>query len=291
MKQRQRPPQRALQQILPAPNPRAVLNAKLVVQLVLAEPQHGHQIRPRAQRHLDEAVAPREDEPHGAGARVEGLARAADDDGDCAAHALAVHPPLAEEILAALAAHGGEAEGEDVLAVEGDAEVGVEREEGVCDSREQLREAEGLCGECGEGAVGDDAVRVVAEDVLACWAELGGAVQARGEVAREEGPELAAAEARGAHAEFAAVAGFGEHDVDHVGHDEGPEERDRAGEEEGADEERDGEGVREDHGGLEASLEGDVEGREADAGGVPGFAGFAAGGEGAVLFGGGGGGV
>ena len=75
-------------------------------------------------------------------------------------------PASLEVVLARFARDGGEAETEDVVAVEGDAEVGVKSEQGVGDSREELREADGFGGEGGKGSMGDDAVRVIAEDVF-----------------------------------------------------------------------------------------------------------------------------
>lgn len=57
--------------------------------------------------------------------RIQRFARAADDDGDGAAHAFAVGAAFAQEILAGFAGYGGEAHGKDVVTVEGDAEVGV----------------------------------------------------------------------------------------------------------------------------------------------------------------------
>ncbi|KFY25061.1 hypothetical protein V493_04863, partial [Pseudogymnoascus sp. VKM F-4281 (FW-2241)] len=178
-------------------------------------------------------------EPQGARASVEGLPSPAYDNSDCPPHSLAVDAAPTEEVFAALAADGRQAEREDVFPSFG--------------------------GEGGESAVADYAVWVVPEDVFSGWAELGGAVQSRGEVSREEGPDFAFPETGGAHAEFPAMPGFREHNVHH----------------ERPDQHGDAQGVREHHGGLEAALQRDVEGREADARGVPVFACFAAGGEGA----------
>ena len=112
----------------------------------------------------------------------------------------------------------------------------------------------------------DDAVRVVAEDVFAGWGEFLGAVQARGEVGGEEGPDAEGAEVGRPSGQGAGAAGCGEQEVQGVGQEEGPEERDGAEGEEGCEEEGDAEGVEEDDEGLESSFEGHVEGGEADAG-------------------------
>ena len=79
---------------------------------------------------------------------------------------------------------------QDVLAVQRDAEVRVQRQQRVRDAREQRREAQRFCAEGREGAVRDDPVRVVPEDVLACRWQLGCAVQTRGKVGCEQRPDL-----------------------------------------------------------------------------------------------------
>jgi len=65
--------------------------------------------------------------------------------------------------------------------------------------------------------------------------------------------------------EFAGGGGVGEEAVDEVGEHDGPEEGNGAEEEEEGKEADDAEAVEEDHEGLEAALEGDVEGGPADA--------------------------
>jgi len=65
--------------------------------------------------------------------------------------------------------------------------------------------------------------------------------------------------------ELAGGGGVGEEAVDEVGEHDGPEEGDGAEEEEEGEEADDAEAVEEDHEGLEAALEGDVEGSPADA--------------------------
>lgn len=75
----------------------------------------------------------------------------------------------AEEGFAGAAGDGGEAHEHEEVAVEGDAEVGVESEEGVCNPWEETLEAGGVFGaEVAEGSVGNDAVGVVGEDVVLC---------------------------------------------------------------------------------------------------------------------------
>ena len=163
-------------------------------------------------------------------------------------------PAPRQQVLARLARHGRQAHGQGVVAVERDAEVGVEGQQGVGDAREELGEAEGLGGEGGEGAVRDDAVRVVAEDVFAGWRQFLGAVQAGGEVGGEEGPDAQGAEVGRPSGQGAGAAGCGEQEVQGVGQEEGPEERDGAEGEEGCEEEGDAEGVEEDDEGLESSF-------------------------------------
>ena len=84
---------------------------------------------------------------------VERLARAADDDGDGAAHALAVGAAARQQVQARLPRHGAQAQREDVVAVQRDAEVGVERQQRVGDAGEEGGEAERLGREGREGAV------------------------------------------------------------------------------------------------------------------------------------------
>ena len=212
---------------------------ELIVQVVLAEAQHRHEVGAVADRELHEALAPLEHKAQCAGLRVERLRGTAHDDRDGAAHALAVDAAAAEEVGAGLARDGVEADGQGPVAVEGDAEVGVEREQGVGYAWEELGEAEGLGGEGGEGAVRDDAVGVVAEDVFAGRGELFGAVQARGEVGGEEGEYGQAADGFGTMGEVAGGGGVGEVDVDEVRDEKGPQEWDGAEEEKDREEETD----------------------------------------------------
>lgn len=56
----------------------------------------------------------------------------------------------------------------------------------------------------------DDAVRVIAKDVFACWGENGGAMEAGGEVGSEKRPDWKRAKETGAVGESAGVSGAGE---------------------------------------------------------------------------------
>lgn len=265
VEQRDREAHRLLEHELELVDRRVPLRPQLVVQLVLAEREHGHQVRAAAHRQLHEPLAPLQHQPQRPRQRVERLARPADDDGHGAAHPFAVGPAAGQDVLARLARHGGEPHGERVVAVQRDAEVGVQGQQGVGYAGEELGEAHGFGGEGGEGAVRDDAVRVVAEDVLAGWGERGGAVEAGGEVGGEERPEGEGAEEGGAVGQLAGVRGGGEEDVDGVGEEEGPEEGDGAEEEEDGEEQGHAEGVAEHDEGLETAFQGDVQRGPADA--------------------------
>ena len=105
---------------------------------------------------------------------------------------------------------------------------------------------------------------MVPEDVFPRRRQDLAAVQARGEVRREQRPDAQAAQELRAPGQLAVVAGGREEEEEEVGHDERPEERDGAEHEEGGDADGDRDGVPEDGEHLQAPLEGDVEGREAD---------------------------
>lgn len=120
-----------------------------------------------------------------------------------------------------------------------------------------------------EGAVGEDAVGVVGEDVVFCGVEGGGGVEFEREVGGVEFPEGEAAEERAAPVGGGTVdVCGGEEDVDEVGDQDGPGEGDGEEEPEEGDPERDGEFVEKDGSGLEASFQWDVEWGDADSGGV-----------------------
>lgn len=128
-----------------------------------------------------------------------------------------------------------------------------------------MGEAESFGREGGEGAVADDAVGVVAEDVFAGWGERCGAVEAGGEVRGEEGPDRETADEVGAVGKLARGAGAGEEDVDGVWEQDGPEQGDGAEEEEEAEEARYGQGVHQDNEGLKPPFHGDVHGGKPNA--------------------------
>ena len=72
--------------------------------------------------------------------------------------------------------------------VQRNSKIRVESKEGVCDAWEKLGESEGFCREGCKGAMRDDAMRMIAKNVFACWGENGGPMEARGEVGSEERP-------------------------------------------------------------------------------------------------------
>ena len=81
--------------------------------------------------------------------------------------------------------------------------IRVEGKEGICNSWEKLGEPEGFCCKCRKGTMRDDAVRVIAKDVFACWGENGGAMEAGGEVGSEKRPNWKRAKETGAVGEIA----------------------------------------------------------------------------------------
>lgn len=96
----------------------------------------------------------------------------------------------------------------------------------------------------------DDSVRMVPKAVFPVRRQLRTAMETHGEVGRKGRPDLGTAHALGAEGERAVFACFGEEEVDHVGDEKGPEQRDGAKEEEGGDGDAEGEGVVEDCEGL-----------------------------------------
>ncbi|KFX91414.1 hypothetical protein V490_05917 [Pseudogymnoascus sp. VKM F-3557] len=185
MEQRQRPAERAFKQVLSAADPRAVLDAELVVEFVLSESKHGDEVSPGTESHLDEPIPPLEHQPQRPRSRIKTLPRASNDDGDSPPHPLTIHASPAEYILATLPGHARQPHSEDVLPIKRDAEVTIQRKEGIRDPREQLRESQRLSRECRECAVGDDAVGVVPEDVLPRRAQLNRSMQSCGKIPRE----------------------------------------------------------------------------------------------------------
>ena len=146
---------------------RVLLGLDLVVELVFAKGEDRDEIGAGADGELDEALAALEHEAEKVRLRVERFASATDNNRYGATHAFAICAASREQVLTGFAGHGGEAEGESVVAVEGDAEVGVEGEKGVCYAGEEGGEAESFGAEGREGPMGDDPVGVVAKDIFA----------------------------------------------------------------------------------------------------------------------------
>ncbi len=126
VEERDREPQQLLDHELRFVHQGVLVRLHLVVQVVFAKREDGDEIGARADGELDEAFAALEHEAEAVRLGVEALAGAADDDRDGAAHAFVVGAAAREDVFAALTRDGGEAEGEGVVTVEGDAEVGVE---------------------------------------------------------------------------------------------------------------------------------------------------------------------
>lgn len=111
----------------------------------------------------------------------------------------------------------------------------------------------------------DYAVGVVGEDVVAAGVEVGALVELHGEVSGVEAPDGEASEEVGAPLGGGAIdVGVGKEAVEEVGDEDGPGEGDGEEEPEERDVQRDGEFVEEDGGGLEAALQRDFEGGDAD---------------------------
>lgn len=72
-----------------------------------------------------------------------------------------------------------------------------------------MGESEGFGGKGRKGPVRDDAVRVVAKYVFACWGEYGGAVEASREVGGEKRPDRKRANEIGAVGESTRVSSAG----------------------------------------------------------------------------------
>ena len=242
------------------------LRAELVVERVLAKPKHGHEVGAGTDGHFDETLAGVEDHTEGAGFGFERLARAADDYRHSAAGTLAVTAAARQDVPDGLLGDGAEAHGEEPVAVEGDAEVGVKRHKCVGHAGELLSKAEGIRTKGHPGAVGDYAVRVVAEYVLRLRVKVVCLVQLRREVTAEQTPHGQRAQGLGAVFEAAVGGGCGDGEVDKIRDQEGPGERVRADEEEYGGEKHDGGAVEEDSERLQAAHQRDVQRREADAG-------------------------
>lgn len=153
---------------------------------------------------------------------VERFARPAYDDGDAPAHALAIGPAPGKNVLTGFARHRRETHAESIVAVQRDAEVAVKGEKRVCDAWEEFRESERFGTKGCKGAVTDDAVGVVAENVFPGRRQFLGAVETGGKVGCEERPDWETTEPVGSVAQVAGCAGFGEEDVDQVGEEYRP---------------------------------------------------------------------
>ncbi len=194
MEQRDSKPQHLLHRQLRPMHKRMSRPIELIIQVVLPETQTRHQIRPAPDRELHESLPSLQHQSQRPRLGIQGLPRAANDDGDGAAHTLVIGSAVGEEVLAGLAGDGGEAHAESVVAVQRNAEIGIEGQEGIGDAREELGEPQGFGGESCESAVRDDAVGVVAEDVLAGWFQFLRAMESCGEVSGEETPDFTAAQ-------------------------------------------------------------------------------------------------
>ena len=89
-------------------------------------------------------------------------------------------------------------------------EIRVEGEEGIRNSWEKLGESECFCRKCRKGPMRDDAVRMIAKYVFACWRESGGAMEASREVRSEKRPDWKRAKEIGAVGQSSRVSGAGE---------------------------------------------------------------------------------
>ena len=148
--------------------------------------------------------------------------------------------------------------------VQRNSKIGVESKKGVRNSGEKVRKSEGLCCECRKGAMRDDAVWVIAEDVLACWGKRSRAMEAGREIGSEKRPDSKRAKEVGAIGEIARVSSAGKEDVYEVRDEDRPDQWDGAEEEEGAKKEGNAESVPEDDKSLQTSFEGNRERREMD---------------------------
>ncbi len=134
--------------------------------------------------------------------------------------------------------------------VQRNSKIRVESKERVCDAWEKLGESEGFCREGRKGAMRDDAMRMIAKNVFACWGENGGPMEASGEVGSEERPDWKRAKEIGAVGEGARLSSAGKEDIDQVGNEDRPEQRNGAEQEEGTEKKGNAESVSEDNEGL-----------------------------------------
>ena len=146
-------------------------------------PREGRRIRPLFGPDLDKPLAVGKGEVVCAGMRVQGLLGAADDQEDGRAG------PAVEVVPHRLARGVAEADGEQVLAVEGHAEEDVEGEDPEVDAREELRKQVAVREKVGGDADADDAVRVGDEEVSAVRREVHRLDERHGEVGPQRPPD------------------------------------------------------------------------------------------------------
>ncbi|RUP49380.1 hypothetical protein BC936DRAFT_142646 [Jimgerdemannia flammicorona] len=152
-------------------------NGSLLIEIIFAKREHGYKTGSISHSELNESEALAQGEVACTRASIERFRGAADDDDDGGTG------PLVENVLAGCAGDGGAAHGHEIVTVEGEVEVGGQRQKTRLDAREFVGETCGLCREVGEGTHGDDAVGVVAEDIVLGGVELGflvGRVEERG---------------------------------------------------------------------------------------------------------------
>ncbi|KFZ09066.1 hypothetical protein V501_05723 [Pseudogymnoascus sp. VKM F-4519 (FW-2642)] len=239
MKQRQCPTQRALEQILTSSDPGAVFDAELVVQFVLPEPKDGDEISAGAEGHFDEPVPPTQHQPQRAWSRIKRFPRATNNNRNRPPHPLPIHAPLTNK---------------DILPIKRDAEITIQRKETIRNPRKQLRKPQRLRRERRERAMANNPMRMIPKDILPRRAQLHRAMQPRRKIPREKRPQLAPPQPRRPHAQLPTIPGLGKHDVNHIRHNQRPQQRNRAGEQKRPDEQSDAQRVREDHSSLQPSL-------------------------------------
>lgn len=261
MEQRDREPGDPLQRPLHPLQQPPVVRDHLLVQFVLAKAQDRDDACVFTDRNLQEPTAALHNQRHAARGCFQRLLRPAEDNGDGAAGGRS-----AQQRFAGTPRDAGEAHGQEVVAVEGHAEVRVERQQRGRDAWEERLEAGCALGaEVAEGAVADDAVRVVGEDVVALRVEVGALVQLHREVTRVEPPQREPPqEVRAPLRRGAVDVRVREEAVQQVRHEHGPRERDCEQEPEQRDVQRDGEFVEEHGGRLEPTLQRDFQRRDAD---------------------------
>ena len=259
-----RPAHEVLHNHLELVYPRMCVRVQLVVDVVLAKPNDGYKVGTVAYGELYETLTTVQDEMHSTGPRFKRLARATDNYGDGATHALTVPATLGEDVFARFPRHGSQSHAEGILAVQRQFKVTVQGQKRIRDAREKLGKAKGFGGKGCECAVRDDAVRVVAKDVLARGLQDLRTVQAGGEVGGEERPHARAAAPFAAIRQFPRRAGVGEEHKKGVWEDEGPQDGYGAEEEEDAHQTGDAERVHQHSERLQAALERHIEWGKAD---------------------------